>query len=149
MPGISAPNHAPTNLVNKKTNTSGKRNSGILQVLWIVEESIWLESKQQGCSWCENLNCHLHLSKILMSRSRMVCGVCLWVSTITEGECKFLTLHVGHRLQFICTVVYTGLFFKTSNCNVMEHTTCFCIAVVVQTCPTFIFSVSIFLWLLL
>lgn len=79
----------------------------------------------------------------------MVCGVCPRVSTITEGECRFLTLHVGHTLQFICTVVYTGLFFKTSDCHVIEHATCFCIAVVVQTCPTFIFSVSIFLWLLL
>lgn len=62
------------------------------------------------------------------------------------GEGKLLTLHVGHTLQFICPVVYTGLFFKTPNCNVIEQATCFCIAVVVQTCPTFIFSVSIFLW---
>lgn len=79
----------------------------------------------------------------------MVCGVCLRVSTITGGEGKFLALHVGCTLQFICPVVYAGLFFKTPNCNFMEHTTCFYIAVVVPTCPTFIFSVSIFLWSML
>lgn len=76
----------------------------------------------------------------------MVCGVCACFHHCRGGV--QVPDYVGHVLQFIFSVVCTGLLFKTPNCNVLEYAMCFGIAIVVQTCRTLIFSVSIVLWLI-